>query len=507
MDSNSNNLRSQTERSPSKWGTTRRAVLTAGGVAVLSGLAGCTTLDGLVDRGAEQVVGTTVSAPAAFYPGQAPPPNHDADSDDDGLLFSVSDETEGRAVPATVRAVSQEFDLEGWSTSGRQKAQAGRSCCKAIAGKPPRTRSADDDTDAEDADEAALVEYLEGEPTIGERFTVCLPDAKLPGDRGSLAEELTLDRVLAYFAPSREPDGVRAPFHDRYGSQGIEYDDDGCIRIDGPVSLHEDIACQHILSAELDTYRTAGRGIVGYGTAGGAVVSGAPESSDTIGKRVFLQTDVTGEIILGEDRDMVMPGDNVEYDNGESGSQTLVCPVAVTPVGAPTPLPGLFYVRRIHHDDQLIFAGGWILDEGALYEDSVTLLFDEGPTEVASVTPADIDSDDFGDRIVGQFSRDRSRYGSRVGSTQVGGTEMNTAELIEQMASASLQSQEGRKGLNAVNVKVLGEQGDGDGGEGPSHVTATALDAPLVHLAGARDLSGEQKREHIVPVAMDKGLR
>ncbi|MFC7028472.1 hypothetical protein ACFQH8_15680 [Halomicroarcula sp. GCM10025710] len=74
--------------------------------------------------------------------------------------------------------------------------------------------------------------------------------------------------MLAYFAPSREPDGVRAPFHDQYGSQGIEYDDDGCIRTAGSVSLHEDIACQNILSAELDTYRTAGRGIVGHGMEG-----------------------------------------------------------------------------------------------------------------------------------------------------------------------------------------------------------------------------------------------
>ncbi|MFD1646913.1 hypothetical protein [Haloarchaeobius litoreus] len=339
--------------------------------------------------------------------------------------------------------------------------------------------------------EAALIEYLENESTIGERFTICLPDAKLPGDRGSLAEELTLDRALAYFAPSREPDGVRAPFHDQYGSQGIEYDENGCLQIDGLVSLHEDITCQNILSAELDTYRTANRGIVGYGTAGGAVVSAAPVSSDTIGKRVFLTADVTGEIILGEDRDMVVP-DN----DGESDSQTLVCPVAVTPEDCPCRLPGLFYVRRTHHDDQVIFAGGWILDEGALFEDSVTLLFDEGQTEVASVTPEDIESDDYGDRIVGQFSRDRSQLGSLVGIAQGQGTEMNGAELIESMASAAFQTDQGRRGLNAVNVKVLGEVGGGDGddgSDGPIQVTATALDAPLVHLGTAAGMSNDVK--------------
>lgn len=497
MDSNSNKTRSQTEQSPSEWGITRRTMLAASGTAVLGGFAGCSTLDGLIGRGAERVVGTTVSAPAAFHPGQAPPPNQDTDSDGDGLEFSVAGNTEVRAVPATVRADSREIELEGWSTSGQQKAQETRLCCKALAGKPPRnkprTRSGDDDTDTETTDDEALIEYLEDEPTIGERFTVCLPDAKLPGDRGSLAEQLTLDWVLAYFAPSREPDGVRAPFHEQYGSQGIEYDDDGCIQTAASVSLHEDIACQNILSAELDTYRTANRGIIGHGMEGGAVVSGAPTSADTIGTRVFLTTDSTGEIILGEDRDIVMPGDT----DGVSGSQTLVCPVAVTPVDAPTPLPGLFYVRRIQHDDQIIFAGGWILDLGALYEDSVTFLFDEGPAEVASVRPEDIESDDYGDSLLEQFSRDRSQLGSLVGIAQGQGTEMNKAELIEEMASEAFQTDQGRKGLNAVNVKVIGEQGGsddgGDGSDDTIQLAATALDAPLVHLDGARELSDEEK--------------
>ncbi|WP_276275798.1 hypothetical protein [Haloarcula regularis] len=172
--------------------------------------------------------------------------------------------------------------------------------------------------------------------------------------------------------------------------------------------------------------------------------------------------------------------------------------MAVTPVDAPTALPGLFYVRRVIHDDQIILAGGWILDEGALFEESVTLLFDEGPTEVASVTPDDIESDEYGDRIVEQFARDRSRLGSLVGSTLVESTEMNKAELIEAMASQAFQTDEGRKGLNAVNVKVLGEQGDDDDDDDGSddiRLSATALDAPLVHLAGAQELSEEEKLE------------
>ena len=488
MDSNLNETKSQTEQSPSEWGITRRTMLAAGGAAVLGGLAGCSAVDGLIDRGAQQLVGTTASAPAAFYPGQAPP-NQDPDSDGDGLAFSLAGTTEGLEVPATVRADSREIDLEGWSTSAQQKAKGPGYRRKALAGRPPRnrprTQSADDDTDTETADDDALREYLENEPTIGERFVVCLPDAKLPGDRGSLAEELTLDRVLAYFAPSREPDGVRAPFHDQYGSQGIEYDDDGCLQPDGSVSLHEDIACQNILSAELDTYRTAGRGIVGHGMEGGAVVSGAPTSAEIIGTRVFLATDVTGEIILGEDRDMVMPGDNVEYGNGGSGSQTLVCPVAATPVDAPTALPGLFYVRRVIHDDQIILAGGWILDEGALFEESVTLLFDEGPTEVASVTPDDIESDEYGDRIVEQFARDRSRFGSALAS----GTPESVADsgMMPGPLGGIIEgdNDEGMADGGGGEVDILGM--------GAEKLTVAALDAPLVHLANAAETDNDVK--------------
>jgi hypothetical protein len=630
MNSTSSDARSQSERSTDEFGATRRAVLAAGGAAALSGLAGCSALDGLLNRAGEQVVGTSVSAPAAFYGGQ---PSSEASGSTAGVYgnsegsqflstagtaLSHGDGDEGhlfrtgpgeiRSVPATASAEGREIELEGWSSSGPTKAKdinssrsnkprsewwvgpdddiddadsdadgvldvelellghvmtaqdaadrrapdetkraldafinattkalrpaldkCGTGVCETVRANSEireqgirRASDAVDDGnwtvavkelagveeivlgDIERLDDVLVerqpgrprfidvIRYMRGEPTIGERFTVCLPDASLPGDRGSLAGELTLDRVLAYFAPSRGPDGLRAPFQGRYGTGGIEYDDEGCVRLDGPISLHEDIACQSILSAELDTYRTGDRAIVGYGTEGGAVVSSAPASADTIGKRVFLATDdVTGEIILGEDRDMVMP----DAGDGSAG-QTLVCPVAVTPDDCPCPLPGLFYVRRIIHDEQIIFAGGWMLDEGALYERSATLLFDEGLTEIASVTPEDIESDDFHDRVTKQFSRDRSQNGSVVGSARVQGTDMNKAELIEQMASHALQTEEGRKGLNAVNVKVVGEQANGGDGNGAStHVCVTALDAPLVHLAGAGELSDGEKLE------------
>jgi len=370
-----------------------------------------------------------------------------------------------------------------------------------------------------------LIAYLREEPTIGERFSVCLPDASLPGNRGSLAEELTPERVLAYFAASQEPDGIRTPFHDRYGSQGLSYDDESCIRLDGPVSIHRDISCGSILSAELDTYRTANRGIVGYSTEGGAVVSAigrnpqtgkeiqrAGEEGDADVKCVFVAPDGTlreaasltdGEAQCWGQRDAARTGDDRLYCWGRertagaaSVSETLVCPVSVTPEDCPCPLPGLFYVRRCIHDDQCIYAGGWILDEGALYEDSVTLLFDEGPTEFASVTPEDIESDDYDDRIVEQFSRNRSQYGSAMISGEFdedAGDLPPKDKLPEEIKPESFRTDQGRKGLNAVNVKVAGRQEGSSGTPLQPWSTVVALDAPLVHLADAAGTGNDVK--------------
>ncbi|MCL9813125.1 hypothetical protein [Natranaeroarchaeum aerophilus] len=624
MNSTSNGAGEETG-STDEFGVTRRAFLAASGAVGLSGLAGCSALDGLVGRASEQVLGTTVSAPAAFYPGR-----ESADSSgslagsygtEDGVqLFSapaISDSRNGheravvrtgpgevRSVPATARAEGREIELEGWSIGGVMKANdynsvrsnkrrtdwwagpddeldddddgdilvdildaelallvhltdaqrcverregadanraldafidttetdlrpaldsCGTGICETVrAHSDHRTKAVRRASDAVDEDRWStalrelagveeiiladidglddelverypsrprfldIIEYMRDEPTVGERFTVCLPDASLPGDRGSLAEELTPDRVLAYCVASHEPDGLRPPFHDQYGSSGISYDDEGCIQLDGPISLHHDISCGSVLTAELDSYRTENRAIVGHSIEGGAVVSGAPASADADGKCVFVAADGTlrearslneagihcwGQNRAAEDGQVYCWGQR--RSDADPASQTLVCPVTVTPEDCPCPLPGLFWVRRCLHDDQVIFAGGWTLDEGALYEDSVTHLFDEGPTEIASVTAADVESGDLDDRIVEQFSRDRSEQGSG----------MIVRDLDGDGIPEVLQSGDGRRGLNAMNVKIHGEHE----GENTPVITRSALglDAPLVHLANA----------------------
>ncbi len=627
MDSTSSDARRR-ERGGDEFGTTRRALLAAGGTVALTGLAGCAALDGLMDRAGEQVIGTTSSAPAAFYPGRA---SSGASASHAGVYgrgggmqsFSTAASThqvsdgpqvfrtgpsDVRQVPATARAEGREISLEGWSTGGVTKAQdynaarsnkpssewwagpddeddddedgdilveildveldlvayvaiardaverraseeakraldafidatenalrpaldkCGTGVCETVREnsdiRVEGVRQASDAIDEENwtvavrelagVDEVVLgdverlddelaerrpgrprfidiIRYMRDEPTIGERFTLCLPDAKLPGDLGGLTEQLTPGRLLAngLIDEVREDDKVEY----RLGSGN---GDDSCVAPDPSESivLHQDISCGTILSAELDMKATENRAMVGYSTEGGAVVSGAPASADTDGKCVFVAAD--GTLREPESLDSWGP----ERTTGDvSVSGTLVCPVTVTPEDCPCPLPGLFFVRRLIHDDQVIFAGGWTLDEGALYEGSATLLFEEGPTEVASLTAEDVDSGNIDDRIVEQFSRARSEHGSGI-------TFVDSDDDNDGIPSA-LQSGAGRDGLDAVNTKATG------GPRGEISVvkqkrTMAGLDAPIIHLAGARELSSERKQDLIVPVAMDKGLR
>jgi hypothetical protein len=83
---------------------------------------------------------------------------------------------------------------------------------------------------------------------------------------------------------------------------------------------------------------------------------------------------------------------------GESATtSTLVCPIMVAPPDCPVPFPALLYVRRCKHADQYIYTGGWVIDDGSLYENSVTLLNVEGPTDVIGVGAGDLDGDGYGD--------------------------------------------------------------------------------------------------------------
>ncbi|MBZ6494067.1 FG-GAP repeat protein [Natrinema longum] len=343
-------------------------------------------------------------------------------------------------------------------------------------GTPDWIDDTDDDGDGIPDVVAALYDYLADDPTIGERFTVCLPDARLPADRGALADELTPRRVIEYF--TGEPNGERCEANGR----------------EGAARIHRDIACRDLLSATLDEQSSKGsRGVAAFTTRGGVCVTGVLPDADGAETMLYVTEDRTTPKLyqgVAYAPDSLDEWGEETVADGVAVTPTLVCPVLATPADCPCPMPALFYVRRCKHDEQYLFTGGWLIDDGALYENTMTLLASEGPTEVVAVSAADVDGDGYGDLVTGRLSRPRSRYGT----TMLSGGHDRDADYLP----AALRTEDGADGLNALregNDRVVrkkpgrtrGEQAgddatdDGDAAE----MLVMALDAPVVHLAAA----------------------
>jgi hypothetical protein len=159
----------------------------------------------------------------------------------------------------------------------------------------------------------------------------------------------------------------------------------------------------------------------------------------------------------------------------ETGASTgaLIYQVLVQPPECPHPFPALLYVQQCRNDDQLIYTGGWIIDDAALYERATTVLTLREPTVVVGIDPDDVDSDSDGDGILDTLerasrdNRGRVRYNAR-GAQIISGS-------VELLTEAGVLS-----------------RGTVDGDE-YGFVTNIDLTAPVLHLANAGSASNEVK--------------
>jgi len=115
MNGRSSDATSPTGDNTHDWKATRRRVLAAGGAVGLSGLAGCSTLDGLLDSATDQIVQNKAASPAGFYTG--------SETLDTSGGLSRSGPVDVRFIPPTLQAGGQRIDIDGWSTSSTTKAQ------------------------------------------------------------------------------------------------------------------------------------------------------------------------------------------------------------------------------------------------------------------------------------------------------------------------------------------------------------------------------------------------
>ncbi|MFB6095930.1 MAG: hypothetical protein ABEJ74_00895 [Haloferacaceae archaeon] len=586
MDRGSGDARGSIGDGTHDWKATRRRVLATSGAVALGGLAGCSALDGLVDRASDQIVQNRTASPAGFYTGSET-------LDTSGGLYR-SGPVDVRFIPPTLEAEGQRIEIDGWSTSSTTRAQDYNS---SRSNRPrtiwvPDPHDVDDDGDgipelvaALDA-ERALVVYasaalaavddrasdgindpfdgftkvseirsvldrcrtdicrtvaknlatqveLVGDArdavaagewdsasqslrrarriaqndiddilavldsdgashrfdnleirgrraTIGERFAVSLPNARVRGDRTtpSLYQELTPKRVLEYFLG--------------------EHDAEGCAESGEGVSIHRDLACRDLLTSTLglddgvDLAAPRGidktdvrRGVAVFDTSGGVIVTGATPAAAVA--EPMLRVSADGAVVP-EDLD----GWGEETTIGEADvTPTLVVPVGATPPDSPAPMPALFYVRRIVHDDQLLFVGGWHIDAGALYQDSATLLTADGPNVVVGVTRSDIDEGgvDLDSHIEGRKRPGRTKWGNV--------TLKRTYDPNDDALPAGAQPACRDDGevycWDVQSAEAVARHDTGNCPYTDSAPTAvvTALDAPVLHLVDAEEASND----------------
>jgi hypothetical protein len=331
---------------------------------------------------------------------------------------------------------------------------------------------------------AALYRYLDGEATVAERFTVCLPDAEVPGGNGSIREAVTPQRFLDYMTGSAEPiDGVPLVFE--FGAAPDTDGDSGCV-VNGATG--EVMCWSPHLSAAISGPVSSGGSLGAVRADDGTLVAmsvgsgedGAPVLVCPAEGEPFapVALDAWGKKTRGVPPTMDAQGRVLD---------TMVAQVQVQPEGCPHPFPALFYVGRGLSDGQLIYSGGWVTDDAGLYSDALTALTMAGAAPVVGIGLDDLDSDGdgFGEVVEQKARRTRAyvRYNAR-GASPTGGT---VGELVE-VGVLSERSVEGVAW--PIRKKPGRKSSEVDMG---IHITHLALDAPVLHLTNAEGASNEVK--------------
>ena len=325
-------------------------------------------------------------------------------------------------------------------------------------------------------EQAALFRYLDGETTAGERFTVCIPDAELPGGNGRLRDEVTPQRFIDYMTGRSGGGGGVYAWGTAETVAGDETGD--CDDADESVRPGDVCGAPHLSAAVSGPTATVGGLRSARGSDGTVVVVNDPPQAEDGAS--LLAVPAEGEVSELNGLDEWERGaDGVPVVIGSQG-RLLVSQVMVQPPGCPHPFPALLYMSRGVSDGQLVHSGGWVIDDGALYADSVTVLTMESAARIVGVDLDDLDSD--GDGLADVMARQqldaRARQGARLYSAPF-------HAFIGYMLSEG-----GREGVDALLRKHPGRTNENVGRVRVSHLV---VDVPTLHLMNAGRASADVK--------------
>lgn len=497
-------------------GTTRRQFLAASGAAALASTAGC------LGRIASATTNISVS-PAGVVPGALA--SGGVEQLQSGLRSSTSRmyDVGGwriKSNPATIKAsgpLSTSLDIESWSVDAIQPAQDYNTVRsnkrRSTFGIIPDDVDEDDDEFDDLLDE--LYEYLDGEPVIGETMTISLPDAQIP--RGpALVDEITPERIFQYMTTDQlcvERDDTLWCWGDN-SFESVSADDNEVFAWSWGGSR-----------AELLVPKDSGRTVVGRTLGGSAVVTvqnDPPESGRSRGSgagKVSIQSTSgrggggAGGIVRITDFSISDGwGEETESD-GVTVTPVIAAPALAFPEDAPMPIPAVVYVRRCKHEGEYIYTGGWVVDDGALHENSCTMLTFQGPNEFVSFTPGDVASAD-AQRVLGERLRRNVRRHPNGASLYSGAVD---EDLLQSLPEAFREG-EGLRDVVALVEETLQQNNGGrnpqtgkeiqiplrDGSVGDDDVLyciVTPCDGTIAHLVDADDTEKADSMEAFIRIA------
>ncbi|MEF8882196.1 MAG: hypothetical protein V5A34_06710 [Halapricum sp.] len=371
-----------------------------------------------------------------------------------------------------------------------------------VAGDIDRLEDAlDADSDADGLDDGTeLAAYLDGEATIGERFVLTVPDARLGEDREGMLDELTPEKVLQYLT-GRADDSDGTVYAWGRNEPGLEADIEWPFPTGtGPYNPNEQLLALGYKGEGVNNATLA----LNPRTDGFGDTDDDGDGVETADEGVYVSN---GTVSRADGRGLYAWGDS-RVENGIDVSPTVILSVTAQPDDCPEPMPALLYVRRIRHDDQYVFAGGWILDDNALYHNAVTVLVAEGVPELGTVAH-DRSVEEMRRTITSGLIRGRSKLGSQVYDGELNESALSflpprhrdgetRAELIRK-ARASIG---GHNPQTGKEIKIALADGPTGPNEASLQTTIVPIDNPIVRISlagGCEDCEECKCTTNLVP--------